>query len=77
MMRQRKIGDPLVCARCGTTDQNESRKGVWHIGTSQRMRCGDCADAAGLATLCWDCCPTGHGTHFPKARSHDNGRHAA
>jgi hypothetical protein len=40
-----------------------------HTGTSTKMRCEDCADSKaiphlrGKATMCRDCCPTGHGTH--------------
>jgi len=67
----------LRCAKCGNPafphkaiikdgqviQQHET-------GTSTLMRCTDCCDPNNVsipnnyyATMCRDCCPTGHGTH--------------
>ena len=48
----------LTCRKCSTIDT--SKRG--HTGTATSMRCPDCADETGLATLCRHCCPTGHET---------------
>lgn len=56
---------PLVCTKCGKRDV--SKPG--HTGTSTVMRCPDCEGPDGTpslmghASMCRDCCPTGHGTH--------------
>ena len=52
---------PVKCVKCGKLDA--TTKG--HVGTSVTMHCPDCcASSDPHATMCRDCCITGHGTHF-------------
>lgn len=51
----------LVCAKCGKKDESTKT----HVGTDVVMRCRDCANSTDPhATMCRDCCPTGHGTCY-------------
>lgn len=52
----------LRCKKCGITDNSSAILG--HVGTSKNMKCPDCADSTGFATMCRNCCPTQHGTKF-------------
>ncbi len=58
----------LTCKKCHVEDRNRPSPS-FHVGTSKSMVCPDCADGRTnlygqlLASLCRDCCPTGHGTH--------------
>ena len=70
----------LRCAKCGCDATPRRAKIVdgkieveAEVGTSTLMRCKDCAEklhvsepplTSGYATMCRDCCPTGHGTRW-------------
>lgn len=70
-IQKRPISEMLVCSRCDKRDVNTPPRIVdnvliaaGHTGTARIMRCESCAGADGFATLCRDCCPSGHGTRF-------------
>ena len=49
----------LKCSKCGVVDKSDKT----HVGTKDVMRCEDCAASGDPhATMCRNCCPTGHGT---------------
>lgn len=56
----------VVCRCCGRTDDRYQDPITMRVntGTAVTMRCEDCAGSDGRATLCRDCCPTGHGTRY-------------
>lgn len=57
----------IRCAKCGRADLPTKTQ----PGTSTTMRCPDCCEPIGTeydrhATMCRECCPTGHQTHGAK-----------
>ena len=60
----------LACSICGKEDKTEGNK----VGTKWSLICPDCNDGIinkynqPLATLCRECCPTGHGTRIKEAQ---------
>ena len=60
----------LVCSVCGKTDKTDTTVVPHHIGTKVVMGCPDCSQGKTndygkpVASMCRDCCPTGHGTRF-------------
>jgi hypothetical protein len=56
----------LVCSKCGKTDKTDKN----YIGTKDIMGCPDCSNGKvntygrPVASMCRDCCPTGHRTKF-------------
>lgn len=52
----------VKCSKCGATDK--PAKHPHNTGTATIMRCEDCATPESpYATMCRNCCITGHGTH--------------
>lgn len=51
----------IRCAKCGRTDAPTKT----NVGTSTLMRCPDCRESETVpyASMCRECCPTGHQTH--------------
>lgn len=62
----------LRCAKCGKIDKTDKSVIPHHIGTKTIMGCKDCSygklNSYGhpIASMCRDCCPTGHGTRYDK-----------
>jgi len=65
--RKLEAKDAVVCKVCGRVDINDYNINPHHIGTRRTMVCYDCGEIlndAGhpQASMCRNCCPTGHGT---------------
>ncbi len=68
-MKRRK---PLTCAKCGQKaterpaiiEHGQLVKPITTTATFEVMRCPDCDGGDGYASMCRDCCPTGHRTRF-------------
>ena len=60
----------IVCSTCGkpakprpAVREGETIVKPRDVGTTDQMRCTACGNSPDLkATMCRDCCPTGHGT---------------
>ena len=66
----------LRCAKCGCNAtphkwDSKTPKLLAEVGTSTTMCCADCCTPSDPhATMCRDCCPTGHGTRFQEETPH-------
>jgi len=64
----------LICSKCKQKAETKTNVIPHIIGTSIKMHCSDCDGLehpidmpryqGGLATMCRECCPTGHGTKW-------------
>lgn len=60
----------LTCSKCGKVAKPDKTRIPHEVGTSVKMCCPDCAGEIDngyghkLASMCRDCCPTGHRTRW-------------